>query len=68
MQQGVQQLCHRSVRVLLNLPCRHFADASQCSTSPYQQSRKWGVYFTVGLVLKCYFKVNGFFVYRSHRY
>ncbi|KAH7105633.1 PCI-domain-containing protein [Auriculariales sp. MPI-PUGE-AT-0066] len=34
---------------------------SNCATdrqSPYQQSRKWGVYYTVGLVLKCYFRVN----------
>jgi len=26
-------------------------------TSPPDQSRKWGVYYIVGLVLKCYFRV-----------
>jgi hypothetical protein len=27
--------------------------------SPPDQSRKWGVYYVVGLVLKCYFRVCG---------
>jgi hypothetical protein len=27
-------------------------------TSPYAYSRKWGVYYVVGLVLKCYFRVK----------
>ncbi|KAG2013168.1 hypothetical protein CC2G_010104 [Coprinopsis cinerea AmutBmut pab1-1] len=27
-------------------------------TSPYEESRKWGVYYVVGLVLKCYFRVK----------
>lgn len=27
-------------------------------TSPPDQSRKWGVYYVVGLVLKCYFRVK----------
>ncbi|KAF5371160.1 hypothetical protein D9758_004120 [Tetrapyrgos nigripes] len=27
-------------------------------TSPPDQSRKWGVYYVVGLVLKCYFKIK----------
>ncbi|KAH6914763.1 COP9 signalosome complex subunit 12 [Coprinopsis sp. MPI-PUGE-AT-0042] len=26
--------------------------------SPYEESRKWGVYYVVGLVLKCYFRVR----------
>ena len=26
--------------------------------SPPDQSRKWGVYYVVGLVLKCYFRVS----------
>lgn len=25
--------------------------------SPYAESRKWGVYYVVGLILKCYFRV-----------
>ena len=28
-------------------------------TSPYAESRKWGVYYVVGLILKCYFRVCG---------
>ncbi|CCM01740.1 uncharacterized protein FIBRA_03806 [Fibroporia radiculosa] len=34
---------------------------SACVTdrqSPYQESRKWGVYYVVGLILKCYFRVK----------
>ncbi|EJD53672.1 PCI-domain-containing protein [Auricularia subglabra TFB-10046 SS5] len=34
---------------------------SNCVTdrmSPYDVSRKWGIYYTVGLVLKCYFRVK----------
>jgi len=27
-------------------------------TSPYNESRKWGVYYVVGLVLKCYFRLK----------
>nr|GAT59295.1 predicted protein [Mycena chlorophos] len=27
-------------------------------TSPIEESRKWGVYYVVGLVMKCYFKVK----------
>ncbi|TFK25971.1 COP9 signalosome complex subunit 12 [Coprinopsis marcescibilis] len=27
-------------------------------TSPYEESRKWGIYYVVGLVLKCYFRVR----------
>ncbi|EPS98745.1 hypothetical protein FOMPIDRAFT_46713 [Fomitopsis schrenkii] len=27
-------------------------------TSPYAESRKWGVYYVVGLILKCYFRVK----------
>lgn len=27
-------------------------------TSPPDQSRKWGVYYVVGLVLKCYFRAS----------
>jgi len=27
-------------------------------TSPYQESRKWGVYYVVGLILKSYFRVK----------
>lgn len=30
-------------------------------TSPPDQSRKWGVYYVVGLVLKCYFRVGSSF-------
>ncbi|KAI0347512.1 hypothetical protein BDW22DRAFT_1322461 [Trametopsis cervina] len=26
--------------------------------SPYAESRKWGVYYVVGLILKCYFRVK----------
>ncbi|KAF8915400.1 hypothetical protein CPB85DRAFT_428049 [Mucidula mucida] len=26
--------------------------------SPFDQSRKWGVYYVVGLVLKCYFRIK----------
>jgi hypothetical protein len=28
-------------------------------TSPPDESRKWGIYYIVGLVLKCYFRVGG---------
>ncbi|EMD40529.1 hypothetical protein CERSUDRAFT_111125 [Gelatoporia subvermispora B] len=34
---------------------------SACVTdrqSPYAESRKWGVYYVVGLILKCYFRVR----------
>ncbi|OSX59333.1 hypothetical protein POSPLADRAFT_1150079 [Postia placenta MAD-698-R-SB12] len=34
---------------------------SSCVTdrqSSYQESRKWGVYYVVGLILKCYFRVK----------
>ncbi|RPD66879.1 COP9 signalosome complex subunit 12 [Lentinus tigrinus ALCF2SS1-7] len=34
---------------------------SNCVTdrqSPIQESRKWGVYYVVGLILKCYFRVK----------
>ncbi|KZT05561.1 COP9 signalosome complex subunit 12 [Laetiporus sulphureus 93-53] len=34
---------------------------SSCVTdrqSPYAESRKWGVYYVVGLILKCYFRVK----------
>jgi len=34
---------------------------SSCVTdrqSPYAESRKWGVYYVVGLILKCYFRVR----------
>lgn len=27
-------------------------------TSPYAESRKWGVYYVVGLILKSYFRVR----------
>jgi hypothetical protein len=28
--------------------------------SPADESRKWGVYYVVGLAMKCYFKVRSF--------
>ena len=35
-----------------------YNDNEQCiSTSAPSESRKWGVYYVVGLVLKCYFRV-----------
>ncbi|KAH9844364.1 uncharacterized protein C8Q71DRAFT_696573 [Rhodofomes roseus] len=30
----------------------------QAWMSPYAESRKWGVYYVVGLILKCYFRVK----------
>lgn len=43
-------------------------------TSPYALSRKWGVYYVVGLVMKCYFRVSLFGIsinphkfYHKHR-
>lgn len=30
-------------------------------TSPPDQSRKWGIYYVVGLVLKCYFRASYIF-------
>ncbi|THH01674.1 hypothetical protein EW026_g1061 [Hermanssonia centrifuga] len=38
---------------------------SNCVTdrqSPYGESRKWGVYYIVGLILKCYFRVCGTYI------
>lgn len=32
----------------------------QFRQSPARESRKWGVYYVVGLVMKCYFRVRGF--------
>lgn len=32
-------------------------DLAFCRQSPYAESRKWGVYYVVGLILKCYFRV-----------
>ncbi|KAG6910800.1 hypothetical protein DXG01_007689 [Tephrocybe rancida] len=35
-----------------------FGNCMTDRTSPPDQSRKWGVYYVVGLVLKCYFRVK----------
>ncbi|THV08156.1 hypothetical protein K435DRAFT_707751 [Dendrothele bispora CBS 962.96] len=35
-----------------------FGSCCQDRVSPPEQSRKWGVYYVVGLVLKCYFKIR----------
>ncbi|KAG6850189.1 hypothetical protein H0H93_016617 [Arthromyces matolae] len=35
-----------------------FGNCMTDRTSPPDQSRKWGIYYVVGLVLKCYFKVK----------
>lgn len=34
-----------------------FGNCMTDRTSPHAYSRKWGVYYVVGLVLKCYFRV-----------
>lgn len=33
--------------------------------SPYEESRKWGIYYVVGLVLKCYFRVRPCLPYKA---
>ncbi|KZT71567.1 hypothetical protein DAEQUDRAFT_809881 [Daedalea quercina L-15889] len=35
-----------------------FSSCVMDRTSPYAESRKWGVYYVVGLILKCYFRVK----------
>ncbi|KAH0587997.1 hypothetical protein H2248_006740 [Termitomyces sp. 'cryptogamus'] len=35
-----------------------FGNCMTDRTSPPDQSRKWGIYYVVGLVLKCYFRVK----------
>ncbi|KAF8914310.1 hypothetical protein CPB84DRAFT_1833013 [Gymnopilus junonius] len=35
-----------------------FGNCMTDRTSPPEQSRKWGIYYVVGLVLKCYFRVK----------
>ncbi|KAF8549697.1 hypothetical protein OG21DRAFT_1599065 [Imleria badia] len=35
-----------------------FSNCMTDRTSPADQSRKWGIYYVVGLVLKCYFRVK----------
>ena len=36
----------------------HLHEITLSRTSPADQSRKWGIYYVVGLVLKCYFRVS----------
>ncbi|KAH0840307.1 hypothetical protein J3R83DRAFT_1317 [Lanmaoa asiatica] len=35
-----------------------FSNCMTDRTSPADQSRKWGIYYVVGLVMKCYFRVK----------
>ncbi|KAH7887316.1 hypothetical protein F5I97DRAFT_1859517 [Phlebopus sp. FC_14] len=35
-----------------------FSNCMMDRTSPPDQSRKWGIYYVVGLVMKCYFRVK----------
>ncbi|CAE6413535.1 Protein CSN12 homolog [Rhizoctonia solani AG-1 IB] len=35
-----------------------FSNCVTDRTSPPSESRKWGIYYVVGIVMKCYFKVN----------
>ncbi|ESK89361.1 cop9 signalosome complex subunit 12 [Moniliophthora roreri MCA 2997] len=43
-----------SARIIM----KAFTLCLQDRTSPPEQSRKWGVYYVVGLVLKCYFRIR----------
>lgn len=43
---------------LVNFPYKHhFHSETSWRTSPAAESRKWGVYYVVGLVMQCYFRV-----------
>ncbi|KZW04149.1 COP9 signalosome complex subunit 12 [Exidia glandulosa HHB12029] len=44
-----------------------FSNCVTDRTSPYEVSRKWGIYHTVGLVLKCYFKARSGYTTALHR-
>ncbi|KAF9006743.1 hypothetical protein BDQ17DRAFT_1389503 [Cyathus striatus] len=43
-----------SARIL----AKAFGNCMTDRTSPYEESRKWGVYYIVGLIMKCYFRLK----------
>ena len=55
-------MCHRQVQIFFSA-CRHPSQRGS-RTSSYQMSRKWGVYYVVGLVLKSYLRVSQYIVLR----
>ena len=56
-QQSLLKLRHRQVWQWA-IPTFFVIDVVEPSRmSPIQESRKWGVYYVVGLILKCYFRV-----------
>ncbi|KAI0053718.1 hypothetical protein FA95DRAFT_1552221 [Auriscalpium vulgare] len=52
---GQKSECMESAARLIS---KAFSSCITDRTSPYQLSRKWGVYYVVGLVLKSYFRVR----------
>ncbi|KAK0444457.1 hypothetical protein EV421DRAFT_1709267 [Armillaria borealis] len=44
-----------------------FGNCMTDRTSPLNESRKWGVYYVVGLILKCYFRASHFLLIQVKR-